>query len=191
MFKVLIFDTETGGLSPERNDLLQLSYQVVDADEWKVLSVVNHYFEWTSPNRVEAGALAVNGLTEEFLSTVDCSNRHEALRQFLNDLDECDAVVAHNFAFDRRFLEWNCDNEGLGYPQWPSRQVDTMKETKNYCQLPPRPGRRDYKYPKLCELAYILDINQDDLKLHDSSADVELSYRCLHKLCDKSIIDLY
>jgi len=191
MFKVLVFDTETGGFDPANSDLLQLSYQVVDADEWKVLSVVNHFFKWTSPDRVDSGALAINGLTQEYLETVECSERRDAMQQFLDDLAQCDAVAAHNFSFDRRFLEWNCDNVGLALPQWPARKVDTMKETTDYCQLPPHPGRTGYKYPRLYELAAILDVPTDDIRLHDSSGDVELTFRCLRRLCDKSIIDLY
>lgn len=30
IMKILIFDTETGGLNPYRNDILQLSFQVID-----------------------------------------------------------------------------------------------------------------------------------------------------------------
>ncbi len=190
MYKFLVFDTETGGFNPESNDLLQLSYQIVDADDWTVLSVVNHYFDWTDPSRVGEGALAVNGLTREYLRSVGCSNRREAMQQFIDDVSQCQAVVAHNFSFDRAFVEWNCANEGLCTPVWPKRCVDTMKETTDYCQLPPHQGRSGYKYPKLCELAQILDVSQDDLRLHDSSADVELTLRCFRKLCDKSIIGL-
>ncbi len=190
MYKILIFDTETGGFKPEQHDLLQLSYQIVDADEWHVLSVVNHYFDWTSPTRVGEGAVSVNGLTREFLSTVHCSDRREAMQQFLDDLAQCQAAAAHNFQFDRHFIEWNCDNEGLGLPAWPARCIDTMRETTDYCQLPPHPGHTGYKYPRLSELATILDVTQDDLRLHDSSSDVELTLRCLRRLCDKSLLDI-
>ncbi len=191
MFKVLIFDTETGGFNPEEHDLLQLSYKIVDADEWKVLSDVNHFFKWTSPERVGEGAIAVNGLTEEYLETVPCSERRVAMQKFVDDLALCDAVAAHNFEFDCRFLEWNCDNEGLEKPHWPKRIIDTMKESTDFCQLPPRPGRTGYKYPRLYELANVLDVSTDDIHLHDSTGDVELTFRCLRRLCDKSVIDLY
>ena len=37
--KILIFDTETGGLNPYRNDILQLSFQVIDGDTFNTLLV--------------------------------------------------------------------------------------------------------------------------------------------------------
>ena len=54
IMKILIFDTETGGLNPYRNDILQLSFQVIDGDTFNTLLVSNYYFP--SPddeNRVE------------------------------------------------------------------------------------------------------------------------------------------
>lgn len=35
--KILIFDTETGGVNAEQNDILQLSYQITDGGTFKVL----------------------------------------------------------------------------------------------------------------------------------------------------------
>ena len=52
--KILIFDTETGGLNPYRNDILQLSFQVIDGDTFNTLLVSNYYFPWPDDeNRVE------------------------------------------------------------------------------------------------------------------------------------------
>lgn len=42
--KIQIFDTKTGGINSHMNDILQLSYQVIDADTQTVLQEVNHYF---------------------------------------------------------------------------------------------------------------------------------------------------
>ena len=39
---ILVFDTETGGCSPVDNDILQLSYQVVDTDSGELVKEVNH-----------------------------------------------------------------------------------------------------------------------------------------------------
>ena len=44
--RVLIFDTETSGLNPQWNVILQLSYQIVDSDSWATIKTVNHYFPW-------------------------------------------------------------------------------------------------------------------------------------------------
>ena len=69
--------------------------------------------------------------------------------------------------------------------------IDTMKTTTNLCQLPAREGRCGYKWPKLIELAECLRIKTDDINLHDSSADVELTKRCFLYLLEKKFYKLY
>lgn len=52
--KILIFDTETGGLNPYRNDILQLSFQVIDGGTFNTLLESNYYFPWSEDrSRVE------------------------------------------------------------------------------------------------------------------------------------------
>lgn len=38
--RILIFDTETSGLDPQWNVILQLSYQIVDSDSWAIHKVL-------------------------------------------------------------------------------------------------------------------------------------------------------
>lgn len=44
--RILVFDTETSGLNPQWNVILQLSYQIVESDSWTTKKTVNHYFSW-------------------------------------------------------------------------------------------------------------------------------------------------
>ena len=63
--RILVFDTETSGLNPQWNVILQLSYQIVDSDSWATKKTVNHYFAWPEDrSRVTQEAINVNGLTE-------------------------------------------------------------------------------------------------------------------------------
>lgn len=184
MSRLLIFDTETTGTCAEYNVILQLSYQIIETDSWDVLKEVNHYFDWPEERwRVQPGAIAVNGLTEDFLSTQILSNRRKAIKEFINDLEECEGVVGHNVSFDIKFMEWEARREGVDYTllAWP-RIYDTMKSTVNLCKLP-RLGHQGLKYPKLSELADYLAIDMSDLRLHDSSCDVEITKRCFIELC--------
>ena len=65
--RILIFDTETSGLDPQWNVILQLSYQIVDSDSWATQKTVNHYFAWPENKaRASYGSIDVNGLTEDF-----------------------------------------------------------------------------------------------------------------------------
>ena len=75
--RILVFDTETSGLDPQWNVILQLSYQIVDPDSWATIKTVNHYFAWPDNKaRVSEDAIRVNGLTEEVLSSKQLSNNY-------------------------------------------------------------------------------------------------------------------
>lgn len=182
--RILVFDTETSGLDPQWNVILQLSYQIVDSDSWATIKIVNHYFSWPeNKTRVSQDAIRVNGLTEEVLSGKQLSNRKTALEEFITDKDSCDLLVAHNLEFDKKFIIASCREEGVKFASsgW-SQSYDTMKRTTNYCQIPKEWGN-GYKWPKLTELANCLNIDYSNISLHDSSGDVELT-----KLCFKRII---
>lgn len=189
---VLIFDTETGGISPQHNDVLQLSYQVVDTDTGMVVKEVNHYFPWPEDRwRVQWGAIQVNGLTEAFLATQRLSDRYAALEEFFDDMYGCTYLVAHNGDFDKKFITAEAKRQHylIGPNEWKPI-IDTMKTTVRLCQLPSHSSRSCYKWPKLSELAEYLSIPTDDLRLHDSSADVELTKRCFLYLLEKKFYRL-
>ena len=182
--RILVFDTETSGLNPQWNVILQLSYQIVDTDSWATLKTINHYFAWPEDKaKVTQEAIAVNGLTEEFLGSKQLSNRKTALEEFVKDKDSCDLLVAHNLEFDKNFIIAACREEGVKYANsgW-AKSYDTMKRTTSYCQIPKAWGN-GYKWPKLTELADCLYIDYSNISLHDSSGDVELT-----KLCFEGIV---
>lgn len=114
--RILIFDTETSGLDPQWNVILQLSYQIVDSDSWDTIKTVNHYFSWPENKaRVTQEAINVNGLTEDVLANKRLSNRKEALEEFVTDKDSCDLLVAHNLEFDKKFIISSCREEGVKF----------------------------------------------------------------------------
>lgn len=187
---ILIFDTETGGVNCYANDILQLSYQVIYSRSFNVIKEVNHFFPWPEDkSRVQWGAIQVNGLTEEYLATKDLSDRHEALNEFIDDLLDCEVCVAHNGDFDKNFINATAQREGIYRFNWPM-MIDTMKTTTELCRLPARGGRCGYKWPKLIELAECLRIKTDDINLHDSSADVELTKRCFLYLLERKFYNI-
>ncbi len=189
--KILIFDTETSGLNPGWNVILQLSYQIVDTETWYSDKVVNHYFPWPENKyRVSEEAICVNGLSEEFLATQQLSDRKTALEEFVADKDACDLLVAHNLEFDKKFIIESCREEGVKFASsgW-AQSYDTMKRTTNFCQIPKGWGN-GYKWPKLTELADCLGINYSCITLHDSSGDVELTKLCFRELLCQGIYHL-
>ena len=186
--RILIFDTDTLGLDPQWNVILQLSYQIVNSDSWATLKTVNHYFSWPEDKaRVTQEAIAVNGLTEEVLSGKQLSNRKTAFEEFVADKDSCDLLVAHNLEFDKKFIIASCREEGVKYANsgW-GQSYDTMKRMTSYCQIPKDWGS-GYKWPKLPELADCLGIDYSHITLHDSSGDVELTKQCFKKIVNQGL----
>lgn len=189
--RILVFDTETSGLDPQWNVILQLSYQIVDPDSWATIKTVNHYFSWPENKaRVTLEAINVNGLTEEVLAAKQLSNRKAALEEFVADKDSCDLLVAHNLEFDKKFIIASCREEGVKFVSsgW-SQSYDTMKRTTSYCQIPKDWGN-GYKWPKLTELADCLGVDYSNISLHDSSGDVELTKLCFEQIIAEGLYSL-
>ncbi len=180
--KILIFDTETSGTDQFLNVILQLSYQVVDSDSWETIKIGNFYFPWPEDeSKVNLGAIQVNGLTKEVLESKGLSERKAALEEFVEDMNSCDLLVAHNLNFDKKFIVASCKNEGVECTEsgW-EHTYDTMRETTGFCKIPS--DFDDYKWPRLTELAERLGIDYSQIPLHDSSGDVELTKQCFKKL---------
>lgn len=178
--KILIFDTETSGLDSNWNVMLQLAWQLVETDDWSVLSSQNFYFDWPkNKKKVSARAIEVNGLTQEVLAQKGTVKRFKALRLFNKDLAKADACVAHNIDFDWEFV-CMANNTGKCL-EWPEWRICTMESTTDLCQIPSKNGR-GYKWPKLVELAQFLKIDTSDIQWHDAAEDVEVTKRCLKTL---------
>lgn len=104
--RFLVFDVETTGLDDLFNDMLSLSFQLVefkrfpDESEDFVTEVVERgdfYFDWPEDaSRVTADAIAINGLTRERLAELGTTDRKTALETFGKALSRTRIVVAHN-----------------------------------------------------------------------------------------------
>ena len=182
--KLLFYECETSGLTPAWNKMLQLSWQLVDTKHWKVLSRQNFYFKQPGKDRVEQGAIRVNGLTKETLEHLGTVPRSKAIKAFAKDMAMADLCVAHNFDFDSNFI-FNEDKKNL--ISW-KKGYCTMHGTTNLCKIEfgYRPywidDNQEYKWPKLIELARFLNVDYSKIHLHDSAGDVELTKRCFRKL---------
>lgn len=181
--QVLIFDTETSGLHPTFNSILQLSYQIVEFKTWRVIKSVNHFFQWPEDeSRVDWEAIYVNNLTYKFLQSQKLSDQKVALQEFFQDLSECQLAIAHNADFDQLFIDSaKKEFKVKTKVKWPFL-IDTMKDTTELCRLSPRKYDEEWKWPKLIELASKLKIESSDISLHDSRYDVELTKRCFIEL---------
>lgn len=96
----VIFDTETTGLDPNQGHRIIEVGAIEIFNRRKTGRTFHRYFK---PDReVEAGALAVHGITNEFLSTqARFGELADELMEFLHGAE----LVIHNAAFDVTFLD--------------------------------------------------------------------------------------
>ena len=96
----VIFDTETTGLDPAQGHRIIEVGAIELIDRRKTGRTFQQYF---NPDRVvDAGALAVHGITNEFLTTQPrFAERVDGLMEFLSGAE----LIIHNAAFDVGFMD--------------------------------------------------------------------------------------
>lgn len=97
--KLIMLDTETTGLKPEDGHrIIEVGAVVVQNRE----ITQSHYHQYTNPNfEVEAEALAVHGITNEFLSDKPAFER--IVDEFIAFVEGSELVI-HNAPFDVGFI---------------------------------------------------------------------------------------
>ena len=186
--KIVVFDTETSGLSAGTHVILSISWQVLD-NKLRKVSEKTYYFDWPSDERrITDEAIYVNGLTKERLAELGTSDKAEALQEFADVITDADLLVAHNGGFDARFIKADAVEIGVRISFQNKELWDIMNRMTYYCKIPR--GRYEYKWPRLSELADKLRIRQDDIDYHQSAADVEVTARCFRAIVQRGIVSV-
>jgi len=163
MTYILGLDTETTGLHPEKGDrIVEFCGQVYRAADRKLLIDITQRIS-NQGQKMNAKAQAVHGIsTTDLIGTPkfkDFAPKIDAI------LKRVDVIVAHNAAFDMKFLATHMAETGL-----PMRSdliiFDTMGEgmTTSY----------DAKPPSLREFCWAMGIEYDPDKAHAAKYDVEV-----------------
>jgi DNA polymerase-3 subunit epsilon len=196
--RTIVFDTETSGFKP--GYICQLSYVISDGGGAPVAGK-NHFF---AARYVEPGAARVHGFTAEILAELSEGRTFgDCLEEISADLSSAGMLVAHNFDFDKSFLDAEFARAGktLRYGGW----LCTMKHFTPICKLPPKkPGdyRSPYKYPALPELVGYLGISEPDIArladeafgqggrvgAHDARYDSAATYLCYRAALERGLI---
>ena len=118
--RFVILDTETTGMDPATGDRI-VEIGCVECINHVATGKTLHLY--LNPERdVPAGAVAVHGLTYEFLK--NHPTFAEVVDKFVDFVGD-DICVAHNADFDMKFL--NAELKTLGFPAIPPRRVvDTV-----------------------------------------------------------------
>ncbi len=157
----IVLDTETTGLNPRNGDRV-IEVGCVEMNNRMLTG--NNFHRYINPERdSEEGALAVHGLTTEFLRDkpkfAEIANE---LRDYINGAE----VIIHNAPFDLGFL--NAEFKLLGLPTFTehtSGVIDTLVQAKEM-----RPGKRN-SLDALCDH---YGVSNSHRKLHGALLDAEL-----------------
>jgi len=157
----VIFDTETTGLDPLQG------HRIIEIGAIEIINrrkTGRTFHRYCKPDRVvDAGALAVHGITNEFLSTQPTFDAlmHELL-EFLHGAE----LVIHNAAFDVGFLDAELRRYGHPHPVNSFCQVfDTLSLARKL-----HPGQRN----SLDALCKRYSVDNSGREYHGALLDAQL-----------------
>jgi DNA polymerase-3 subunit epsilon len=139
--RVAYVDTETTGLSPNSDRIIELAIVLAEVD-WEtgdILQRLDQYQGLQDPGRrIPADALAVHGITDAMVKgqRIDC-RRASAL------LAEAELCLAHNSGFDKGFVAqvapeaqghvWGCTCRGIPWKKlYPSLRSTALQSLSSY-----------------------------------------------------------
>jgi len=156
----IVLDTETTGLDPSNG------HRVIEIGGVEVSNrrlTGRHFHEYLRPDReVDPGALAVHGITDEFL--VDKPRFEEVVDAFIEFVDGAELVI-HNAPFDIGFLNAELDRLGRAPIGDHCSVLDTLALARRMY-----PGQRN----SLDALCKRLDVDNSGRELHGALLDSEI-----------------
>lgn len=157
----IVLDTETTGLNAATGDRL-IEIGCVELVNRRLTGRNLHFY--INPERdIDAGAIAVHGLTVEFLADKPkfAEVVHE-IREYVQDAE----LIIHNAAFDLGFLDMEFQRLGLPpFRKHVGSVIDTLLEARQMF-----PGKRN-SLDALCER---LGVSNAHRTLHGALLDAEL-----------------
>lgn len=157
----IVLDTETTGLNPKSGDRI-IEIGCVELMNRQLTG--NNFHFYINPERdSEEGALAVHGLTTEFLSDKPkFAEIADELRDYLKGAE----IIIHNAPFDTGFLDAEFEKLGLrAFKEYVKEVSDTLVLAKEL-----HPGKRN-SLDALCER---YGVSNSHRTLHGALLDAEL-----------------
>ncbi|MDP2752153.1 MAG: DNA polymerase III subunit epsilon [Rhodocyclaceae bacterium] len=157
----IVLDTETTGLD------FRLGHRVIEIGCIEIVGrkpTGRQFHRYLNPERdIDAGAVAVHGLTNEFLA--DRPKFKEVADELIDFLRDAELLI-HNAPFDMGFLNQEMKLlDKLPLDKITTNIVDTLKMAKEH-----RPGRKN----SLDALCTEYGVNNANRKLHGALLDAEL-----------------
>jgi DNA polymerase III subunit epsilon len=157
----IVLDTETTGLNPRSGDRI-IEVGCVEIVNRRLTG--NNFHVYINPERdSEEGALAVHGLTTEFLSD---KPKFAEIASELRDYVGGAEIIIHNAPFDLAFLDAEFDRLGLPrFAEHVGQITDTLVQAKEM-----HPGKRN-SLDALCDRYGVSNAHR---ALHGALLDAEL-----------------
>jgi DNA polymerase III epsilon subunit-like protein len=103
MNNIIVFDTETTGFSPEKNEIVQLSYILYDMDNQTVLYATSEGEDIVNiTGEIPEYTSNVHGITKEM--TLHKRPIKDHIAEFITHCNKANKFVGHNISFDIRMI---------------------------------------------------------------------------------------
>lgn len=111
----VVMDTETTGLDPKTDEVIQLSMLKVRFDKGGIVEITEEFFDqFQEPAKpISAEITSLTGITNEQVAGQKIDQ--EAAAKFIEDAD---VIIAHNASFDRKFVEARLPDIGFADKNW-------------------------------------------------------------------------
>ncbi|NCN07653.1 3'-5' exonuclease [Candidatus Falkowbacteria bacterium] len=161
-----VFDVETSGLKPEKDDVLEIAALKLKGQE-----VINRFEMLAQPTKpIPPEAEKVHGLNEIYL-LVNGQGIDVVIKNFLEFIGDS-IVVGHNIrGFDWLFIVYYCQRMGLKQPE--NKIIDTLELSRKLLSLPSN---------TLTNVASYFGFEHKDA--HRAMSDVEMNTKIFLKLMD-------
>lgn len=177
----LVLDTETTGLNPVNNQLVQLAGYVIDSEDgYRMIDSINTRIKLLPGAQVDKKALEVNKLTTEKINSFSEPNN------LISDLDRLRSKygkllpVGWNISFDINMIKSILTKLGASYDDYFDYHSLDLCSVARYIlsKKHPKPNRF-----KLATIADYLNIPINS-ELHEAREDARLTWQVLIKLQD-------
>lgn len=162
----VVLDTETTGLEPEQGHRI-IEIGCVEMLDRRLTG--NNFHQYLQPDReIDAGAVEVHGITNEFLAD---KPRFEDLAEDLIRYLQGAELIIHNAPFDVGFLDKEFKRWGKGGKEGPVRIGDICQVTDTLVMArKAHPGQRN----SLDALCKRYEVNNSHRDLHGALLDSEI-----------------
>ena len=160
MKKILFFDIETTGLptsfsiKPSKTEhwphIVEIAWIISDYDSDVALKE-KRFIVKPEGYQIPVESSRIHKITHK-KAELEGVSVNFVIKEFLNDLETCNVLVAHNIEFDKNVIAAELYRQNIN-PKILNKLLEfcTMKTFTEFCAIPQR-GGYDYKWPTLNEL---------------------------------------